>query len=312
MCRQPMSIFIEQNGEESQAHPCRLIEPKQLALLSNRIAISIVKELADHPAAAADIAKKLKQNEQKIYYHLRKLLQAGIVEVIGSERRHGLLANIYTANTPIVGTRLFAAEGTSIPRIRSEPHLTAFFSPFVEKGRLNATLVVGASGPHGTYGKGAYDGVYATDLMCLLGALAPEQTFPCYHFDTEMKETDLRENLIIIGSPLVNTITERINPLLPLHFLPEQGMAIRSKATKRIYDDYSTGMVVKMRNPFNPDRFILVLAGRRSAGTIAAINAVTRQLTDLNYNPREGTLARLVLGHDRDSDGRVDHVAVIE
>ena len=304
-----MTVFIERTGKGTRAYPCKRIEPRLLGLLGHELAPALVSALAKKPAAAADLAKALGHREQKVYYHLRKLSAAGLVEVIGSERRHGLVANIYAPTSSHVAARLFDGDGTEVQDTCIDPAAHAFLAPFVEKGRLNATLVVGSPAPHGPFGKAAYDSAYALDLAAFLGALAPGMPVPCYRFDTEMREGDLKGNLILIGSPLVNTVTGQLNQHLPLQFT-EQHLLL-SQRTGRVFDDNNAGLVVKMPNPFHEGSWVLVLAGRRSAGTISAIRAVTKHLPELRHKPQE-VLARVVVGKDRDSDGRIDHVQVVE
>ncbi len=304
-----MTVFIERTGKGARAYPCKRLEPKQLGVLGHELATDLVGALAKKPAAAADLAKALGHQEQKVYYHLRKLSAAGLVEVIGSERRHGLMASIYAPTASHVAARLFEGEGAEVQDATVDPAVRAFLAPFVEKGKLNATIVVGSPTPHGPYGKAAYDSAYALDLAAFLGALAPGMPVPCYRFDTELREADLKGNLILVGSPLVNTVTGQLNGHFPVQFTEQH--LLRSQRTGRVHNDNSAGLVAKLRNPFHGGSWVLVLAGRRSAGTISAIRAVTRHLPELKYVPHE-ELVRVVVGKDRDSDGRIDHVQVVE
>jgi hypothetical protein len=102
----------------------------------------------------------------------------------------------------------------------------------------------------------------------------------------------IRDNLIVIGGPELNTIALKINTagLFQLEFaLNEEGRIavvdretgetyVRSKERARVSGrptetirDY--GIVASARNPFNPKARVLYLAGTSSHGTMAAVQA---------------------------------------
>lgn len=306
------SLLIEDWKSGKKGSSTVIVPAHSIGAVGNPFAVRLLAMLAKNPASPSDIARMMNEDQQKVYYHIRKLQSAGVIEVIGSERRHGLMANIYTTVSPVVATRLYEDEGVLYTGLVPHTNTMPFFSPFVRNGKLSTSFILGAPIPHGKYEKASYDGAYATDLAAFFGTLLGSFTPPLYRFDTGLIHEDLKQNIIVIGSPVVNTVTEQLNQHLPLQFLEERAMAILSKSTGKVHEDHGAGVVIRMRNPFNPEAFLLLLAGRHSTGTIAAIKAVTEHLEKLAYNPREETLARVVIGQDRNSDGRVDHVTVVE
>ena len=101
------SILIEENGEEWNAYNSLLLEPKNLGIFTNELALKIVLGLSKKPGCAMDLARKLGVDEQRIYYHLRKLEKAGIVKLMGTEMRYGMTAKIYQAVSPVVSAKLY-------------------------------------------------------------------------------------------------------------------------------------------------------------------------------------------------------------
>ena len=86
-----------------------------------------------------------------------------------------------------------------------------------------------------------------------------------------------------------------------------------STFTKTTYDADEIGIVIKMKNPFAKDKYVLIISGKRFKGTRAGILAVTNYLKKLeDGNKFDSGVARVVRGIDRDSDGRIDDVEFLE
>jgi hypothetical protein len=70
------------------------------------------------------------------------------------------------------------------------------------------------------------------------------------------------------------------------------------------------GVIVRSRNPFDSNKEILVLAGRRTRGTEAAVLAFTRHIDEVirgNESDHE-KIAKVVQGLDKNGDGMIDSV----
>lgn len=101
------SILIEEDGNGRKAYNSLIMEPKNLSIFANELALRIVSELSKKPGCAMDLARKIEVDEQKIYYHLRKLEKTGIVKLVGTEMRYGMTAKIYRAVSPVVSAKLY-------------------------------------------------------------------------------------------------------------------------------------------------------------------------------------------------------------
>ena len=67
--------------------------------------------------------------------------------------------------------------------------------------------------------------------------------------DTEIRDEELTNNIILIGGPIVNTVTGKINSKLPIHFDKDNNWGITSTITGKTYHNDETGMIVKTKNP---------------------------------------------------------------
>jgi DNA-binding transcriptional ArsR family regulator len=304
-----MAYFVEEKEEGEKVFKSIVVDPRNLKVLSSELSIKILQELAKKPSCAMDIARKLKQHEQKIYYHLRKLEKAGIIKLEKKVERVGAVAKIYSVPSPYLSVKLFDSDGLEVKTKIGE---SEFFKPFVENGKLNAIIVVGSPDPHGKYGAQASDGSAAIDLALFLGTFLETSNLN-YKIDTQVREEDFQKNLILIGGPKANMLIDKINDKLPVYFDTKHDFNIVSSFSKNIYTEDEAGIIIKMESPFAKRKEVLVLSGRRFKGTRAAIVAVVKYLKKIaEGNKFNGNIARVVRGIDRDADGIIDDVEILE
>lgn len=308
-----MDFLIEEKDGEQKAYETFLIkDARVLRSLSNELVLKIIRILSKEPSCAMDLARKLREHEQKIYYHLRKLENFGIVEILKTEERVGALAKIYRVKSPSISFKLFEGEKILDKKVKIKE--LKFFKPFIRNGKLEATLVIGSPDPHGKYGAQASDGCCAIDLALFLGSLINSAELPNYKLDTEIKEKDLKKNLILVGGPKSNIIVEKINKSLPIFFEFQREWNIFSSLSKNIYTDDNIGVIERINNPFNEKSEVLLFAGKRFKGTRAAVLGFIKSLKEVEkgnkFEPNK--IAKVVLGIDRDSDGIIDDASFLE
>ena len=305
-----MPYLVDETKDGQKAYRTLLIEPKIFSVFNSELALKVAHELAKKPACAMDIARKLKQHEQKIYYHIRRLEKAGIIKLVGTEERVGALAKLYSVSYPFISVKLF--DGEHLIDVKTKVKELDFFNQFIENGKLNATIVVGSPDPHGKYGAQASDGSAAIDFALFLGSFLNDAK-PNYKLDTQSRDNELKGNLILIGGPKANILIDKINDKLPIYFDTKHEFSIVSSLSKSVYPEDDVGIIVKMKNPFNKDKEVLVLSGKRFKGTRAAIIGLMKYVRKLeNGNKFEDGIARVVRAIDRDSDGIVDDVEFLE
>jgi DNA-binding PadR family transcriptional regulator len=287
--------------------PVQEIKAEDANILSSGLAIRILKLLVEKPMYPKEIARELKINEQKVYYHIRNLEKAGIVSVASTESKQGAVAKYYRLEHPgfvVLFKELEESQGIS--NLKSE---SPFLEPFIRDGKLDALIVVGSPDPHGPEKARSRDGYYGIDLGLFIGTFLNYVPTFNVRLDTEVKEADLKNNLILIGGPIVNSVTGRINEGLPIRFDVEKKVIV-STVSKKSYPNDEMGIIVLGKNPFNKEKSILVVAGKRYSGTRAAIIAFLRYFKELSKGNSNNVRvkARVVEGVDRDSDGIVDDV----
>ncbi|MBN2567692.1 S-layer protein [Candidatus Woesearchaeota archaeon] len=302
-----MHIVSVDKGETFSL-PAKELDPVGMRALAAPLAQEILKRLAERPSYPVALARELKLHEQKVYYHIRKLLAAGLIKVVSMESRHGATAKLYAAVEPGFVVRF--AELEPSPKLTGiEERHRDFLEPFIVDGRLEARIIVGSPDPHGPDKARSRDGYYGMDLALFLGTFLSYVPKLYVMLDTETKEEDLTGNLIVIGGPVVNKVTERLNALLPVRF-DATTKAVHSTVTGNDYLEDEIGIIVRIANPFAGGKAILVVAGKRYAGTRAAIMAFLKgfgRIVEGNLH-KKGVMAKVVQGLDLDSDGIVDDV----
>lgn len=305
-----MFYVVEEHPEGQKVFTTLKMKPTKFNVFNSELSIKVLEELSKKPQCAMDIARKLKEHEQKIYYHIRRLEEAGIIKLVGREERVGGLAKIYEMSHSYVSIKMFDGEG--IQNVKVKPKELEFFKSFINNGKLNGLIVVGSPDPHGKYGAQASDGSVAIDLALMIGSFL-HNVSPNYKLDTEIREEDLKNNLVLVGGPKANILIERINTKLPIYFDTKNEFNIVSTLTKSVYTEDNVGIIVKMKNPFAKDREVLLLSGKRFGGTKAAILGMVKYLKKLeDGNKFDEGIARVVHGIDRNADGIIDDVEFLE
>ena len=298
-------FVIDKQKNEVYSLPAKEISADVAGAVSSELARKILNLLAKEPMYPIDIAKALKMHEQKIYYHIRNLEKAGIIKVVRKETKQGATANFYSLTEPAFVIRFKDFETTSkIGQIRNE---SEFLDPFIKDGQLNSLIIVGSPDPHGSDKARSRDGYYGMDLALFLGTFLNYVPQFNVKLDTEVRDEDLKNNLILIGGPVVNKVVERVNQKLPIKF--EEGN-IKSAVSNETYPQDECGIIVKAKNPFNPDKSILVVAGKRFSGTRAAIIAFLKDFKKITAGNihNQNIKAKVVEGIDLDSDGIIDDI----
>jgi hypothetical protein len=308
-------FLLRTDGWRHVMHPVKVFDgPGSLKSFTSELGWKVFQELAE-PACPMDIARKLGVHEQKVYYYIRKFKQEGLIKEVSVEARGGATARFYQARYSSFCVSLGDAPAQRELNISSPAHLR-LLRPFIEDGNLNTKIIVGSPDPHGPWKARASDSCCAIDFALFMGAFTSGKQVPNYKLDTEVREKDLKGNLILIGGPTVNMITRRINNVLPV-FIDLTGNAkIKSSLTGKTYEDDEVGMIVIIDNPWDRKRGskILVIAGNRFQGTRSAILAWIKNLDNImagNINDKR-VIAKVVKGYDMDGDGVIDNSEILE
>lgn len=269
-----------------------------------------------------EIAKHLNMHEQKIYYHIRKLEKAGAITVTREENKKGATAKYYKPAASAFGIEFPGGyrpiQNMCVLGIGDQ--LQEFFEEFISDGVFDGKIVVGSPQPHGPFKTSARDGHYAAHLALFLGQFARLPSEFAVKLDVDVKaEKEEKNNLILVGGPGTNLLTQEINEYLPINFImqsSQQGFllgGLSSKKTGQVYTSDVTGLIAKIVNPWDNTKRIVVLAGNKAVGTKACVIALTNlwQKTLERYNG-EDTFAVVIIGFDLDGDGKVDSIEVRE
>jgi hypothetical protein len=269
-----------------------------------------------------EIARQLGMHEQKIYYHIRKLAKAGVITVVREEKKKGATAKYYKTFSPAFGIEF--PQGykpiQNICTLSLDEPLQKFFKEFINNGTFDGKIVVGSPTPHGPFKTSARDGHYAAHLALFLGQFAKMPTEFAVKLDVDVKvEKEEKNNLILVGGPGTNLLTQEVNDYLPIKFImqsSDQGFllgGLSSKKTSQVFTSDVSGVVAKIVNPWDRSKCIVVLAGNKAVGTKACVLALTNfWKKTLEKYRGEDSFAVAIQGFDLDGDGKVDSIEVNE
>ncbi len=308
-----MKYLIEKTPKGVYGKEVKILESKGFKAISHPIRLKILKLISKEPSYPNLIAKKLGVHEQKIYYHIDKLREAGVIKVVKEEEIKGALARYYG-----LSSHAFALEFDTKPikisgfeKLKENPKIESFFKEFLGE-QFNGLIVVGNPLPHGPNKTTSRDGHYSAYLAMFLGHFAELSEEFNVRLDTDViNEKRLNENLILIGGPGTNLITERINDKLPIKFNKENYWSSLDVDGMKFTDD-SCGLIAKIKNPYNTKKVIIVLAGLRVVGTKACIIGLTKQFDEVLDANTQIPFARVIKGFDFDGDGKIDGIEVLK
>ncbi len=276
----------------------------------SKIEIEIINLLLKTPLYPKKVAKILKKDSQEIYYYFRRLKEKGIIEEIGRKEIKGGVATLFKVKAPSMLVP-FNDEWKEISKVsKVSKKLEEFFYPIIKDRILNGYIVVGSPVEHGRYFAKARDGHYAIELALLLGKFCNSKDFSV-KLDTEIiNENKLKENLILIGGPGTNVVSEKINKCLPIKFDEDnfwKGLFYKGKS----YFKENLAVIEKIKNPFDKKKAIIILAGLKNQGTLASIIAITKFYSKVLRDYKNEPFYKLIEGLDINGDGIVDSIRVV-
>lgn len=296
------TLFV---GESSFS--CKVADVSQVSALSKE-RLEILKLISKKPMYSAEIARELSMPEQTVYYHMRALVSAGLVELAGFEQKQGGTAKRYSFGADSLGLVFSQASAKGL-RVSRQSKLPSFLAPFVRNGVFDGHFVLGSPDPHGQFRSRGSEFCAMEAAMYFGGFCSFE--YPLYYLDTEISAESRRGNLVALGGPKVNTLVNEMNDKLPIRF--EKGFSVHSALSGKKYTE-DVGVVQVAPNPFNPKSRVLVISGNSHHGTRVGVLGLLRHYKELEKGNAfaPDSIAKVFAGFDEDSDGIVDTVEVLE
>ncbi|MCF7861610.1 helix-turn-helix domain-containing protein [Candidatus Woesearchaeota archaeon] len=305
-------IVREKDGKMVYSEAAIVEQPENLGLISQPIRMKLLLALSKQPMYPAELAKKLAMHEQKVYYHIKQMQNAGLIEVAERKDIRGTTAKKFRAkclNFAVCLSKKWGNLKTLIGQGESTK-AGSFLAPFITDGTYNSSIIVGSPDPHGPYKVRARDGHYAIDLAMHLGKYGELSERFNTKLDVDIGKEDYQESMIVVGGPVANLVTSKINEFLPARFSNTRPWGIVTKYDK--YTEESIGVISSIPNPFNKEKQVLFLAGVSSGGTKSAVLALTRYTELILGNYSGGSWYRVVHGFDMDGDGKIDAIEIKE
>lgn len=282
---------------------------EQVKALAHPLRFKILEILSETPLYPKELSKRLGINEQLIYYHISELKRRGFLKEISSQKIRGARSVMYGLSSDGFAVLFSERErergkGVTLPSI---------FRNILKSGKL--IVVVSSPQPHGPFRSRGIDHHLVAQFTFYLGASFGYVQGLEVVLDTEVREKTLRENnLMLVGGPAVNMVTARINDRLPIYFEVTRDNIIVSRLSGKEYYEPEDGIIEVLNNPFNPEKKVVVIAGKSYPGTRAAFTALYKNPVAISkpnvYNDR--FIAHVVEGVDEDCDGVIDNTMVLE
>jgi DNA-binding transcriptional ArsR family regulator len=318
-------LLLQINGDETEVKEiCIMQNPQKMQMFLGKMGWKILTALSEKEMYPLELARKLGIHEQLVYYYIRRLAKAGAITVEREEKKKGAIAKYYRTVSPAFGVEF----PHGYTPLRSQPSLLSvnkqvqrFFREFInENGTFEGKIVVGCPAPHGPFKTSARDGHYAAHLTFFLGQFIRNPAEFAIKLDTDVKvEKEEKNNLILVGGPGTNLLTQEINEYLPVRFNMQsssQGFLLGgmvSQKTSRVYTADTAGLVAKIVNPWDATKSIIVVAGNKAVGTKACVLALTNfWIKTLQSYHDDNGFGAVVQGFDLDGDGKVDAIEVAE
>jgi len=317
-------LLLQEENEVQRVKEIAIMkDPQKLRMILGKLSWKILVTLSEKEMYPLELARKLGVHEQKVYYHMRKLAKAGAIAVVREEEKKGAIAKYYKPVSSAYGVELPNEYKTitKLSLLSMDKQIQEFFNEFIRQdGTFEGKIVVGSPTPHGPFRTSARDGHYASYLTFFLGQFAKMPDEFAIKLDVDMKaEKEERNNLILVGGPGTNVLTQEVNENLPIRFNMQPSQdgfllgGLISGETSRAYTADTAGLVAKITNPWDSTKKVIVLAGNKAVGTKACVLALTNfwKKTLENYHV-EDTFATVIQGFDLDSDGKVDSIEILE
>lgn len=316
-------LLLQDNGNNQEVKEIAMLNDSQkLKTILGSLSWKILTLLSNREMYPLEIAKELGIHEQKVYYHTRKLAKAGAITITKEEKKKGATAKYYKTTSFAFGIEFPQGYKTiqNLCLLGTENQLQNFFKEFLDDGVFDGKIVVGSPQPHGPFKTSARDGHYAAHLAFFLGQFVKIPKEFAIKLDVDVKvEKEEKNNLILVGGPGTNLLTQEINDYLPIKFIVQsndQGFllgGLSSNKTQQIYTSDVKGVIAKIVNPWDKTKRIIILAGNKAVGTKACVIALTNfWKTTLQKYVGEDNFAVVIQGFDLDGDGKVDSIEVRE
>jgi DNA-binding transcriptional ArsR family regulator len=316
--------LLQNNGNKQEIKEITIInDPQKLKMVLGNLSWKILTILSKKEMYPLQLARQLGMHEQKVYYHIRKLAKSGAITVTREEKRKGATARYYKTVSPAFGIE-FSSPYKPIQNLCTltlDESMQKFFKEYIDaNGVFDGKIIVGSPTPHGPFKTSARDGHYAAHLALFMGQFAKMPTEFAVKLDVDVKvEKEEKNNLILVGGPGTNLLTQEINEYLPIKFImqsSDQGFllgGLASEKSTKIFTSDVFGVIAKIVNPWDQTKRIIVLAGNKAVGTKACVLALTNfwKKTLESYMGKD-TFAVVIQGFDLDGDGKVDSIEVSE
>ncbi|WP_379148024.1 helix-turn-helix domain-containing protein [Paenibacillus sp. sgz500992] len=106
--RQDRDKDQQQQQQEADSIPPLQVTPEQNKLLESALRIKIMHALADEPLTSKQVAEKLHKTPGNIHYHIIKLFDGGLLELVRTETAGGIIQKFYRSKATFFRSENFS------------------------------------------------------------------------------------------------------------------------------------------------------------------------------------------------------------
>lgn len=263
----------------------------------DEISRRILYEISESPKTISEISRSIGKSPQLVNYYINSKIKDFVEKIKDGNK---IKYKAYKLYYEIINNREDFIVLNSLKRN---------LYPFIINGIFDGYIIVGSPDPHGPFSARARDLHYVGYLTTYLGKYIEGIKNENYiRIDTDVINTDMiKNNLIVIGGPVTNMITYRVNTSLKVRFLQEYNWDIYSEFSNKRYYEETIGLIANIRNPFNQEKRILLFAGKRAIGTKISVKYFIKNNINLDKE-----FYIIVGGLDEDGDGIIDKEYIVE
>src|SRR2546427_10771629 len=199
--------LVEETAHGAVGREVEILDrPERVADLTSPLAWRTLQEVAKAPDYPNALAERLNVHEQKVYYHVRRLEAAGLLEVIREEPKRGASARIL-APTAEAFAIVLKGRGNPVasPMLPHAGVVARFLEEFTRDGGFDGSIVCASPYTPGPLNTTAPDSPYAVELGFFLGRLFAPRKGLVVRLDTEVKALGAgKEDMILVGGPVAN------------------------------------------------------------------------------------------------------------
>src|SRR5512136_133695 len=96
-------LLLQDDGHNQKVKEISMMDSQKLKMILSGMSLRILKALSEKAMYPLELSKHIGVHEQLVYYHIRRLAEAGAIAIEKEENKKGAIAKYYRAVSPAFG-----------------------------------------------------------------------------------------------------------------------------------------------------------------------------------------------------------------